>query len=211
MTATDRDRILALAGVFQSAVLVQELARRSHCGDTALRASLRSVLNLDTPDIVSIFGGIAGVRTGLEKLREQLSGRSDPHDLEITRYVIAMIQLAAKLPRRPDVVQELREGITVARVRYGDDLETGDNEVPTALAQDLAQLYGRTFSHLNPRILVSGEHGYLTDPTIAARVRAVLLAGIRSAVAWLQLGGRRWHLLLSRRRLLRHAEDLLQG
>jgi high frequency lysogenization protein len=210
LSAPERDRILALAGVFQSAVLVQQLARESRCGQTAYRASIHSILMLDAPDVASLYGGIGGVRTGLTKLREQLGGRSGPHEIELARYVIALVQLAGKLSRRADVEQELQEGISAARVRYFEELEQG-HEVPQALVDDLAQLYTRTISNMNPRILVSGEHGYLTDPGIAARVRAGLLAGVRAGVAWLQLGGSRWQLLFSRRKLLREAENLLEG
>ena len=210
MTAPESDRILALAGVFQSAVLVQQLARESRCGQTAFRASIRSILVLDAPDVPSLFGDVAGVRTGLSKLREQLGGRSGPHELELARYVIAMVQLAGKLPRRADIEQELQQGISAARMRYFEELEQS-SEVPEGLVDELAQLYTRTISNMNPRIMVSGEHGYLTDPGVAARVRAGLLAGIRAGVAWLQLGGSRWQLLFSRRRLLREAENLLEG
>ena len=77
------------------------------------------------------------------------------------------------------------------------------------LVEKLAELYSRTISTLTPRIMVSGEHGHLANPAIAARVRAALLAGIRSAVLWRQLGGRRWQLLLRRGRIARAAADLL--
>jgi high frequency lysogenization protein len=210
LTSIERDRILALAGVFQSAQLVQDLARRAQCDQDAFRASLRSTLIFDTPDIASLFGGTSGLRLGLTRMRELLKGYTVAHDVEITRYVVSMVQLALKLQGQQEVVQELREGIAAARTRYSEDLESAV-EPPAALVHDLAQLYARTVSNMNPRILVYGEHGYLTDLTTAARVRAALLAGVRSAVAWVQLGGRRWHLLVSRRRLLREAENAMRG
>ena len=39
-------------------------------------------------------------------------------------------------------------------------------------------------------------------------IRALLLAGIRSAFLWRQLGGRRWKLLFRRRRLLALSREL---
>jgi high frequency lysogenization protein len=39
-------------------------------------------------------------------------------------------------------------------------------------------------------------------------VRALLLAGIRAAFLWRQLGGRRWKLVLQRRRLLQRCQAL---
>ncbi len=40
------------------------------------------------------------------------------------------------------------------------------------------------------------------------QTRALLLAGIRSAFLWRQLGGRRWRLLFQRRRLLQTSQQL---
>jgi high frequency lysogenization protein len=77
------------------------------------------------------------------------------------------------------------------------------------LVEKLAEIYSQTLSTLSPRILVNGEHGHLSNPLIAAKVRAALLAGIRAAFLWRQLGGRRWQLLLQRRRIIGAARVLL--
>lgn len=52
---------------------------------------------------------------------------------------------------------------------------------------------------------------HLQDSRNADKVRALLLAGIRSAMLWRQLGGRRWQLLFSRRKLLDQLYPLLRG
>nr|MBA3485935.1 DUF489 family protein [Lysobacter sp.] len=66
----------------------------------------------------------------------------------------------------------------------------------------LGALYAETLSHLRPRVLVQGNPHYLGQATVVAEVRAVLLAAIRSAVLWRQLGGSLWDLLLRRREML---------
>jgi high frequency lysogenization protein len=73
----------------------------------------------------------------------------------------------------------------------------------------LADTYSQTISTLSPRIMVSGENNQLKNPENANRVRALLLAGIRSAVLWRQCGGRQWHLLLQRRKLIESARQLM--
>ena len=47
--------------------------------------------------------------------------------------------------------------------------------------------------------MVSGEPHHLSDPKNANKIRALLLAGMRSAVLWRQLGGNRLQLLLARK------------
>ncbi|MDR6354241.1 CII-binding regulator of phage lambda lysogenization HflD [Pseudomonas psychrotolerans] len=63
-------------------------------------------------------------------------------------------------------------------------------------------LYEDTLSTFKQRIQVHGEMRYLQQSATASRVRALLLAGIRSARLWRQLGGHRWQLVLNRRKLL---------
>jgi high frequency lysogenization protein len=58
--------------------------------------------------------------------------------------------------------------------------------------------------------MVSGESQHLSNPDQANKIRALLLAGMRSAVLWAQLGGSRWQILLWRRRLTQEAERILK-
>ncbi|GAM56239.1 hypothetical protein JCM19232_5254 [Vibrio ishigakensis] len=49
----------------------------------------------------------------------------------------------------------------------------------------------------------------LQQTGVQAKVRALLLAGIRSAVLWRQVGGKRRHLIFSRKKMVEQAEILL--
>ena len=75
----------------------------------------------------------------------------------------------------------------------------------------LGGLYAETLSHLRPRVLVQGNPHYLGQPQVVAEVRAVLLAAMRSAVLWRQLGGSLWDLLLRRAQLLAAVRAHLGG
>ena len=59
--------------------------------------------------------------------------------------------------------------------------------------------------------MVQGNPVYLSQPGVVGEVRATLLAGLRSAVLWRQLGGSWWDLVLSRRRLVDEARALLEA
>lgn len=203
------DRTLALAGLFQAARLTQQLAREGRCDAPAYRASLDSILRIDAPDTPSVFGGIGGLTLGLDILGERLGTGRAPLDYELARYAINLTQLERALDAQPEMQEALQRGIEAARSQmkfFGDD-EEADGANPR-LVEKLAELYSQTLSTLSPRILVNGEHGYLANPLIAAQVRAALLAGIRAAVLWRQLGGRRWQLLLMRGRIIGAARYL---
>jgi len=63
----------------------------------------------------------------------------------------------------------------------------------------LGSLYADTISHLRPRVLVQGNPHYLGQAAVVAEIRAVLLAALRSAVLWRQLGGSLWDFILHRK------------
>ena len=65
-------------------------------------------------------------------------------------------------------------------------------------------------SNLTPRIMVSGEPKHLTDNDNAHRIRANLLAAIRSTVLWRQLGGSRFGLVFSRRAYIGACRHLME-
>jgi high frequency lysogenization protein len=45
----------------------------------------------------------------------------------------------------------------------------------------------------------------------AAKIRALLLAGIRAALLWRQAGGDRWKLIFSRSAMQKEAQQLLKA
>ncbi len=66
----------------------------------------------------------------------------------------------------------------------------------------LGGLYADTISHLKPRVMVQGNPHYLGQAGVVAEIRALLLAAVRSAVLWRQLGGSYWDFLFSRKAMI---------
>jgi high frequency lysogenization protein len=201
---TERDRIVALAGLFQAASLVESVARRGTADQDPVQASLRSLLETDPPSVEAVFGGLAGVAQGLRCLHAQLGG-GPGRSLPITRYVLSLMQLERKAARSATLMEELRAGIAATLPR----LEHFPPDHPNLIA-GLADLYTRTIGTLQPRIMVHGEPLYLRNEDNVRLVRALLLAGIRAAVLWRQCGGNRLQILLRRGRMLAGCSELLR-
>ncbi|MFP4615596.1 MAG: high frequency lysogenization protein HflD [Thiohalorhabdus sp.] len=201
------NQALALAGVFQAAALVREIAREGGLIHTdAAEASIASVFATDPESVEAVFGDVAGVRLGLETMRDQLRAESKQgQDMETARYVIGMTVLERKLARKRGALEALGADIEEARRTY-EHFGPGHAN----LHGRLADLYAEHISTLGPRIVVRGDEQVLRESGNVARVRALLLAGIRAAVLWRQLGGRRWQLVLARGRYLRATEGLLE-
>ncbi len=210
MNNRNRDRVLALAGVFQAARLVQQLAREGRPDKNAFAASINSILMIDAGSTEEVYGGVAGAHVGLQILHEKLPDGNDSADLEIAKYVVSLMQLENIVRRRPDLMEAIRRGIEAAEAQMKFfEREDEEDTVHPSLVEKLAELYTKTISTLTPRILVNGEQSYLANPPIAAKIRSALLAGIRSAVLWRQLGGSRWQLLFGRRKIAALAGKIL--
>jgi high frequency lysogenization protein len=194
--------------MFQAARLAQQLARGGRADRAALAACLRSILVIDAVDTMEVFGGVGGLAIGLRFLRDRLGGGGESSDLEIARYVVSMLHLVGELRRLPAMQEAIRRGVESIEARIRAIVDEG--QALDELADRLAELYTQTLSTLAPRIIVNGEQGYLSDPGIAAKVRAALFAGIRAAWLWRQLGGSRWQLLFSRRRIAAEAARILE-
>ncbi len=178
---------LALAGVVQAAALVHATAQGRALLPGAREALLRTVPTRHAQNLEEIFPDPGEWRTGARIATEALSGRAQSP--EILRYTLQLVELATALRGVPQVVEKLG--------RLLDDVHPTDPD-----EAQLARIYQQTISTLGKRIQVTGDPGVLQQEQVAARIRALLLAGVRLAWLWHQLGGRRWHLILRRRALL---------
>jgi high frequency lysogenization protein len=87
-------------------------------------------------------------------------------------------------------------------------LQLPDEKYPTAVITKLASTYSSTVSLLQPRIILNGKPEHLKQAVITEKIRAILLAGIRSAVLWSQMGGTQWQLLFKRKLLVETSQKL---
>ena len=205
MKHSSGDRCMALAGLFQAAELVQQIAHGRSTDATAVSALLGSVFFIDADSVVEIYGGVHGLRMGLNGLNNHLSKKPGAGELEVIRYVINLLRLERKLARRRDLIQLLREQIQKVK-RSTHPFSPDQQNVVSALAA----LYQRTISTLSPKIMVQGEPAVLADPVKTSLIRATLLAGVRSTLLWRQCGGSRIFLLLQRGAILQEADRLLR-
>ena len=199
---SDTDRTVALGGVFQAARLARDIARNGMCDAAAFEASRESLFDFTPDSVVAVFGGTQGVALGLQSLSRQLA-HPEQRDLEVSRYVIALLHLTDRLLRSGPAMQRLRDDLT-ALARRRAHIELAES----VQHEQLAQIYQDRISVLGPRIIVRGEPLHLQNPENAARIRVALLAGIRAGVLWRQAGGKKWQMLLRRRAIIAKAHEL---
>jgi high frequency lysogenization protein len=199
------DITLSLAGICQSAIVVQQLAHEGQCDNNALNTVLGSLLHTDPPSTLAVYGGNEqSLKMGLETLQGVLNTHRQGLGVELTRYALSLMVLERKLNANKSSMNTLGDRIN----QLDRQLAHFDLESETIMSS-LASIYTDVISPLGPRIQVTGSPAILQSTLVQAKVRAALLGGIRSAVLWQQIGGSRLQLIFSRNRLFKQAQTIL--
>lgn len=196
---------LALAGVCQSAFLVKNLARTGKMDQLAFEASIESIVITDPKETIDTFGGLGNLRIGIATLESQINNKSGRKDSEITRYIADILGLERKLTRNPKGLNELAN-----RIEHIKRQKLHSSLFESQMVSNLASIYKDVISPLGSKIQVAGNPDILKQAGIQDKVRAMLLAGIRSAVLWRQLGGKRRNIIFQRNKILRVVHQLMQ-
>ncbi len=196
------ERAIALAGTIQCCYLVDGIARSGMVGQDSMAGSLESIFVTNPDNTLDVYKSGNGIRTGLRLIHEVLGEFRVAEHGDTVRYTLAVLNLEKRLSNNPEVMRAIGAGIS--RIHENRMLQempvTADETV-----RQLAEVYEETAGTFEPRIRVQGKQKHLQNSHNTRRIRALLLAAIRSAVLWRQLGGRLTQLVLGRRRVVHSA------
>ncbi|MDR5876451.1 high frequency lysogenization protein HflD [Halomonas sp. CUBES01] len=193
---------LALAGVFQAASLVDELARTGHVDTRAWETLIQGTVDPNPDSFEDIYGGHPNnLRRGLDVL-EMLVGRQQANPV-VLRYGFSLLLLMNKLRGNRNMMDTLGQKLSHIQGQAEHFGSTHENVIAS-----LGEAYQETISTFKTRIVVQGDPSLLQTRMMPERVRACLMAGIRFALLWHQQGGRRWKLMFQRNALRRALDDL---
>ncbi|MBM4205648.1 MAG: lysogenization regulator HflD [Gammaproteobacteria bacterium] len=186
-------RALAFSGVCHAAATVSAIAngRLSDPPDFLIGA----IFTQELADIGDVFRPLENFRPAMGTAADLLSSKL--RSPEQARYVAQLLKLATLLRRDRAMVEKLR-----------NLLDASATNSPEDRVRISADIYRDTISKLGQRIQVTGSPDVLQHTTSAERIRCSLLAGIRFAWMWQQLGGKQWHLLLQRGPMLKVLGEL---
>lgn len=197
---------IALAGVAQAARLVDQLSKTGSYPLEFLSPSVKSLFKFDVNSVEEVFGGIAGVKLGLNNLSSILASRQADENRDLVRYVFALLYLERRFASDQammSVVHSRLQHTNFKAEHFTDNIQD--------LCHSVSGIYQDTFSKQKFRIKVTGSAQHLQNSKNADIIRALLLSGIRSAFLWRQLGGRRWKLVMQRKQLLHASQQLSRG
>lgn len=202
MITPQQEKVLALAGVFQAAQLVDDLSRTGHVEESELNTAVYSLTQLQADSTEAVFGQIRHLRLGLNSMIRYLEkNNADKTGLS---YVMSILHVQKLLLKNHDMLAVIRTRIEQADHQIKHFGLTGENTIA-----NIASIYTDTISTFNFRIKVTGNVDYLRQDRIANQVRVLLFSGIRSAVLWQQKKGSRFDFIFKRKLLIQTAHELL--
>lgn len=199
------DITLALAGICQASLMVQKLAHEGTFNEQDGKTMVDSLTNMNPSSTLDVFGNDeANLKTGLTALLGMLTGGNSGISAEMTRYMLSIMALERRLSKDDNAMNQLGQRIEQfeRQANYFEPMSEG-------VFNALAGIYVDVVSPAGPRIQVTGSPDILKNTVVQAKVRATLLAGIRCAVLWQQVGGSRLQLMFSRSRLSNQAKQIL--
>ena len=199
---------IALAAIFQAASLVEQLARTGEIPAAELELLITSLFKQNPNNFDEIYGARPNLQAGYHGICKLMRGESKApkQDIkpDVMRYALSIVHLESRLRKNGHMMDQLGSSIQ-SSVRQAEHFHITHESV----IGSLADTYKETLSTLSFRIKVTGNPQILQNSLNANKVRALLLAGIRAAILWRQVGGRRWHLLFTRKRYIKDAQGLL--
>ena len=204
MSFTVDDRVLALAGIAQALQQVRRIADTGHSDAAAVRTAMDSVFRIDAASPQAVYGGVDAVKPGLRLLHNYF--RNQGQDPILPKLALAVLQLERRFVSEPDTIERVAQGLARAAA---EARRLEDSAHPDVLAT-VGGIYADTISHLKPRVMVQGNPHYLGQPGVVAEIRALLLAAVRSAVLWRQLGGGYWDFLFGRKAMVEAIDRALR-
>lgn len=194
---------IALAGMVQSVSLVKELAQTGKMHEASYQASIYSIFQTEPNDIYSVYGNLSGIKLGLEQLVYLFTPRTKSAR-PLMHYTLSLLYLQKRISNSPKILAQLNQQINKIRKQVDYFHLTH----PTVIA-NLADAYMNTISTFKFRIVIWGSQRSLSASDNMDKIRALLLAGIRSAVLWRQMGGSRLQLLFFRAKIKNTALKIL--
>tara|TARA_R110000796_G_scaffold14381_28_gene46934 strand:+ start:2042 stop:2674 length:633 start_codon:yes stop_codon:yes gene_type:complete len=195
------ERTMAFAGILQAIGQVQYLARHGESDKDALAATLNTILVTEPESTADIYQDKAILDNGYQLIQNQLGDGSNK-DVETTRYLVGVLALERKLARSPNGLGMLAERINQVHRQLAHFAITDEQ-----VLANFASIYSDIISELGPKLQISGNPDCLKQPQVQNKIRALLLAAMRSAVLWRQLGGKRRHLVFARKAIFDTAKQ----
>jgi high frequency lysogenization protein len=189
-----KNEVISLGAIYQASSEIKKIAWEGKINNKFIEPLIYSVYQTTSNEIEDIYINLRRLNTGLDFLRKQFVGDVFSRDAEVDRYFEAINLLVKNMNKNNEIFSNLRDELTNHKENV-----TEDNLHEHA--EFLSNLYLKTISKINPRIIVNGDNIHLTDNRNASMIRALLLSAIRSFILWQQSGGTKFRIFFFKKKM----------
>lgn len=189
-----KNEVISLGAIYQASSEIKKIAWQGKINNKFIEPLIYSVYQTTSNEIEDIYINLKRLNTGLDFLRKQFVGDVFSRDAEVDRYFEAINVLVKNMNKNSEIFSNLRDELSSHKENV-----TEDNLHEHA--EFLSNLYLKTISKINPRIIVNGDNIHLTDNKNASMIRALLLSAIRSFILWQQSGGTKFRIFIFKKRI----------
>ena len=184
----------------QAISLAREVAQTGKMDEAAFQTTLNSIFQTHPENTVDVYGRLANLKLGLEKLISTFNSKTTTAAQTI-HYMHSVMSLQKKINRSAKISKTLIQRIHQAKKQ----VEYFSLTHPTVVAS-LADIYLNAISTFHFKFFIVGNQRILTIHENIEKIRALLLAAIRSSVLWRQVGGSHLQLIFFRDKIKKTAE-----
>lgn len=195
----EKNQIIALSGIFQSCYLVSNLSKHGLITEQNLKNNIQVLFNQNTENILDIYGSIESLHDGIDSIKNLIESEHREKFSETLRYAIGVMHLAKKLQKDKRMLMMIKKRLEVT----AKQIEHFSIAHPNVIAS-ISKIYQDSFGKFFFRINVNGNFEYLKQDQIIYKIRCLLFSGVRSAMLFHQMGGRRYKLILNKKHILEH-------
>ena len=176
-------QILCLAALYQSCNLISRIAWEGSYNEEEFTPLINSIMNIESETPQEIYGSMKALESGLRFMKKQIVDDIFTRSSETRRYISSIKNLIKKLDKETSIINKFQNELI--------SLNNQENIFPSFDDKviEIGNIYQRTFSKIDPRIVISGDNSFLKNELNAARIRSALMAAIRSIYLWKQSGG----------------------
>jgi high frequency lysogenization protein len=189
-----KNEVISLGAIYQASSEIKKIAWEGKINNKFIEPLIFSVYQTTSNEIEDIYINLKRLNTGLDFLRKQFVGDVFSRDGEVDRYFEAINVLVKNMNKNSEIFSNLRDELS-------NHKESVNEDNLHEHAEFLSNLYLKTISKINPRIIVNGDNIHLTDNKNASMIRALLLSAIRSFILWQQSGGNKFRIFLFKKKM----------
>jgi len=195
---------LAFAALAQCAQLAHNMAKNGRVDAAQWSVVVNGLLSTSPETYRDVYTPSSDLFLGYKTMLSQLSDSGEGRSIEITKYITGLISLERKLSASSSSISMMGQRLDQVK-RQLHHFNIDDD----AVIANMASIYSDIISPLGAKIQINGSPNQLQQQAVQQKIRALLLAGVRAAVLWRQVGGKRRHLFFSRKELVRNAKQQL--